>query len=317
MTDLSDPMFNDETAARAYFERIRWPNGPFCPHCGAVENIRKLEGKSHRPGLHQCNGCREHFTVTVGTVMERSHVPLHKWVLGFHLMAASKKGMSANQLGRMLGLSHKSAWFLAHRVREAMTDNKPSPLGGEGKVVEADEAYHGKVETPVPSAARKGRPYLKRDLSKQKRPIVALVERGGEVRALHMPHVTAENVRDVLVKHADRKSRLHTDESNLYPKVGAEFAGHETVKHSAGEYARGDVTTNSVEGFFGIFKRGMRGVYQHCGEQHFQRYLNEFSFRYNNRVKLGVHDTERAALAVKGAEGKRLTYRGPRPAQNA
>jgi transposase-like protein len=317
MTDLSDPMFNDETAARAYFERIRWPNGPFCPHCGAVENIRKLEGKSHRPGLHQCNGCREHFTVTVGMVMERSHIPLHKWAAAFHLMAASKKGMSANQLGRMLGLSHKSAWFLAHRVREAMTDNKPSPLGGEGKVVEADEAYHGKVETPVPSAARKGRPYLKRDLSKQKRPIVALVERGGEVRALHMPHVTAENVRDVLVKHADRKSRLHTDESNLYPKVGAEFAGHETVKHSAGEYARGDVTTNSVEGFFGIFKRGMRGVYQHCGEQHFQRYLNEFSFRYNNRVKLGVHDTERAALAVKGAEGKRLTYRGPRPAQNA
>ena len=317
MTDLSDPMFNDEDAARAYFERIRWPSGPFCPHCGATENIRKLEGTSHRPGLYQCNSCREHFTVTVGMVMERSHIPLHKWAAAFHLMAASKKGMSANQLGRMLGLSHKSAWFLAHRIREAMTDDRPSPLGGEGKVVEADEAYHGKVETPIPSAARKGRPYLKRDLSKQKRPIVALVERGGEVRAFHMPHVTADNVRDALVRHADRKSRLHTDESNLYPKVGAEFAGHETVKHSAGEYARGDVTTNSVEGFFGIFKRGMRGVYQHCGEQHFQRYLNEFSFRYNNRIKLGVHDTERAALAVKGAEGKRLLYRGPSAAPHA
>ena len=317
MTDLADPIYTDEDAARAHFEAIRWPDGPFCPHCGAVENIRKLEGKSHRPGLHQCNGCREHFSVMVGTVMERSHVPLRKWALGFHLMAASKKGMSAHQLHRMLDVTYKTAWFMAHRIREAMTDTNPAPIGGEGKVVEADEAYHGKVENPIPSAQRRGRPPTKRDLSKQKRPIVALVERGGEVRAFHVPHVTATNVRDVLVKHADRKSRLHTDESNLYPKVGAEFAAHETVRHSAGEYARGDVTTNSAEGYFGIFKRGMRGVYQHCGEQHLQRYLNEFSFRYNNRSKLGIEDRERAALAVKGIEGKRLTYRGPRPAADA
>ena len=314
MTDLTDPIFNDVAAARAHLEALRWPQGAFCPHCGAVENVKRLEGKSHRTGLFQCNSCREHFTVTVGTVMERSHVPLNKWVLAFHLMAASKKGMSAHQLHRMLAVTYKTAWFMAHRIREAMREPNPSPLGGEGKVVEADEAYHGKVETPIPSAARKGRPYLKRDLSKQKRPIVALVERGGEVRAFHVPHVTAKNVRDVLVKHADRKSRLHTDESNLYPTVGAEFASHETVLHSKSEYARGDVTTNSIEGFFGIFKRGMRGIYQHCGEQHFQRYLNEFAFRYNNRIKLGVDDTMRAAIALRGIEGKRLTYRRTRPA---
>jgi transposase-like protein len=322
MADLTAPMFTDEVAARAHLEAIRWPNGPFCPHCGETENVTRLDGKSHRAGLLQCNSCREHFTVTVGTVMERSHIPLHKWVLGFHLMAASKKGISTHQLHRMLGITYKSAWFMAHRIRAAMTDPNPDPIGGEGKVIEADETYYGKVETPVPSEQRKGRPYLKRDPSKQKRPIVALVERGGEVRAVHMPKVTAENVGEVLKKHADPKSRLHTDESNLYPKVGAEFAAHETVKHSAGEYARGPkgldrIHTNSIEGFFGVFKRGMRGVYQHCGEQHLQRYLNEFSFRHNNRSKLGVEDRERAVLAIKGIEGKRLTYRGPRSAANA
>jgi transposase-like protein len=301
-------------AARQHLEGIRWPNGPFCPHCGETENVKRLDGESHRAGLLQCNSCRQHFTVTVGTVMERSHVPLNKWVLAFHLMAASKKGMSAHQLHRMLCVTYKTAWFMAHRIREAMTDPNPTPLGGEGKVVEADEAYLGKVETPVPSASRKGKPYLKRDLSKQKRPIFALVERGGEVRAMHMPVVTADNIRDALVRNADRKSRLHTDESNLYPKVGGEFAKHETIKHSAGEYVRGDVTTNTVEGFFGVLKRGMKGIYQHCGEQHFQRYLNEFAFRYNNRSKLGIEDRERAALALKGIEGKRLTYRRPHAA---
>jgi hypothetical protein len=176
-------------------------------------------------------------------------------------------------------------------------------------VIEADEAYHGKVETPVPSASREGRPYLKRDISKQKRPIFALVERGGAARAFHMPIVTGKNVRAALVRNADRKSRLHTDESRLYPRVGKEFAQHESVNHSAKEYARGDVTTNSVEGFFGIFKRGMVGVYQHCGEQHLQRYLDEFTFRYSNRIRLGVDDERRAEIAIVGAAGKRLTYR--------
>ncbi len=221
-------------------------NGPTCPHCGSVEGIHRLEGKSHRPGLHQCNACREHFTVTVGTVMERSHVPLHKWVLAFHLMAASKKGMSAHQLHRMLKVTYKTAWFMAHRIREAMTDPNPAPIGGEGKIVEADEAYHGRKETPIPSKHRRGAPYIKRGKAAEKRAIVALVERGGEARAFHMPQVTAKNVRAVLVRHADRKSRLHTDESKLYPTVGAEFAKHETVNHSAREYARDDVTTNSA-----------------------------------------------------------------------
>jgi hypothetical protein len=209
----------------------------------------------------------------------------------------------------MLGITYKSAWFMAHRIREGMKDIDPSPLGGAGKVVEADEAYHGKVETPVPSASREGRPYLKRDISQQKRPIFALVERGGAARAYHMPVVTGANVRDVLVRKADRASRLHTDESRLYARVGTEFAKHETVNHGAGEYARGDVTSNSVEGFFGIFKRGMVGVYQHCGEQHLQRYLDEFSFRYSNRAKLGINDDARAVLATRGMDGKRLTYR--------
>jgi transposase-like protein len=310
MTDLTNPIFNDEDAARQHLENLRWSNGVFCPHCGNVKGVTRLQGQSHRPGLFQCNECREHFTVTVGTVMERSHIPLAKWVLGFHLMAASKKGMSASQLGRMLGVTYKSAWFMSHRIREAMTDANPAPIGGAGKIVEADEAYHGKVETPIPSASRKGRPLLKRDLADQKRPIVALVERGGEARAFHVPHVTGKNIRDVLVKHADRKSRLHTDESRLYDAVGSEFKAHQTVNHGAKEYARGDVTTNTVEGFFGVFKRGMVGVYQHCGEQHFQRYLDEFTFRYNNRDKLGVNDDMRADCAIKGADGKRLTYRG-------
>ncbi len=309
--NLTDPIFHDEDAARAHMESIRWPHGPFCPHCGAVEGITRLAGESHRAGLHQCNACRGHFTVTNGSVMESSHIPLPKWVLAFHLMAASKKGVSAKQIERMLGISYKTAWFMMHRIREAMSEPNAAPVGGEGKVIEADEAYHGRKETPVPSAQREGRPYLKRKLKDQKRPILALVERGGEARVKHVNHVTGATVRDFLVKNADRKSRLHTDESNLYPRIGAEFATHETVNHSAHEYARGDVTTNSVEGFFGVFKRGMVGVYQHCGEQHFQRYLDEFTFRYNNRSKLGIEDTERAILAIKGAEGKRLMYEGP------
>jgi transposase-like protein len=308
--DLTDPIFHDEDKAREWLEASRWPNGPTCPHCGCVRPGR-MGGSSGRPGLFHCPDCRGQFTVRTGQVMERSHVPLTKWVLAYHLMASSKKGVSAHQLHRMLKVAYNTAWFMAHRIREAMGDDDPVPLGGEGKIIEADEAYHGKAETPIPSAHRQGRPYLKRDLSKQKRPIVALVERGGEVRARHMRHVTGKNMRDFVVRNASRKSRLHTDESRLYPTLGREFAKHETVNHSAGEYARGDVTTNSVEGFFGIFKRGMVGVYQHCGEQHFQRYLDEFSFRYNNRERLGIDDTERAVAAVQGAEGKRLTWRRP------
>lgn len=306
--NLTDPIFHDEDRAREWLELSRWPDGPHCPHCGSL-GVLRLAGKAHRVGLFHCRDCRGQFSVTVGSVMERSHIPLAKWVLAFHLMAASKKGMSAHQLSRMLDTTYKTAWFMAHRIREAMTDPNPEPMGGEGKIIEADEAYHGKKETPTPSKHRRGRPYIKKGKAAEKRPIFALVERGGEARAFHMPVVTAKNIREKLVTNASRKSRLHTDESNLYPTVGTEFAKHETVNHSIKEYARDDVTTNSVEGFFGIFKRGMTGVYQHCGEQHLQRYLNEFSFRYNNRSKLGVEDAERAAIASRGAYGKRLTYR--------
>lgn len=308
--DLTSPVCHDTDKAREWLEQSRWPNGASCPHCGSVSVLR-MEGKAHRPGLFHCRDCRGQFTVLTGSVMERSHIALPKWVLAFHLMTGSKKGISAHQLHRELKVAYRTAWFMAHRIREAMRDPNRSPLGGEGKIVEADEAYHGKKEKPMPSPHRRGRLYTKSGKSggAQKRPIFALVERGGEARAFHMPVVTAKNIRVVMVKHADRKSRHHTDESNLYPRVGAEFAAHETMHHSAKEYARGDVTTNTVEGFFGVFKRGMKGVYQHCGEQHFQRYLDEFTFRYDNRSKLGVEDAERAVIALKAAEGKRLTYR--------
>ena len=309
-TTLTDPMFHDEEAARAHLEAVRWPNGANCPHCGSFSVLR-MAGKAHRVGAFHCRDCRGQFSVSVGSVFERSHVPLHKWVFATHLLTSSKKGMSSHQLSRMVGVTYMTAWFMSHRIREAMTDTNPMPLGGDGKIVEADEAYHGKVETPVPlSRGRIAKPTKGgRGGPAGKRAIVALVERGGEVRVQHVRAVTAKNVRDVLVRNADRASRLHTDESRLYLGLGQEFATHETVHHGSKEYARGDVTTNTVEGFFGLFKRGMRGIYQHCGEQHLQRYLNEFAFRYNNRVKLGVDDTERALIALRGITGKRLTYR--------
>ncbi len=312
--NLTDPMFHDEEAARFYFEAQRWPDGPFCPHCGVTDDICRMEGQSHQPGMCYCRGCGKKFTVTVGTVMERSHIPLSKWALAFRLMAGSKKGVSAHQLHRMLDITYKSAWFMAHRVREAMRDTDTTPMGGPHSVIEADEAYKGKKEIPTPSRHRKGRPYINRGKHAEKRPIFALVVRGGKARAFSMPVVTGENVRDALVRNADRKSRLHTDESRLYTKVGEEFAAHETVNHGAKEYSRGEgaeqVTTNSVEGFFGIFTRGLVVVYQHCGEQHLQRYLDEFSFRYSHRARVGIDDDARTALAIKGADGKRLMYGG-------
>lgn len=231
--DLTDPIFHNEEAARAYFEAQRWPTGPYCPHCGSFSVIR-MQGKKHRAGAFNCRDCRKAFSATVGTVFEASKVPLHKWMLANHLMNASKKGVSAHQLHRMIHVTYKTAWFMEHRLREAMTNPNAPQLGGEGKIVEADEAYHGERETQVPRSRNATREFTKRGLGggAQKRPIFALVERGGEARAYHMTHVTGKNIRDVLVKNASRKSRLHTDESNLYPVVGAEFAKHETVNHS-------------------------------------------------------------------------------------
>ena len=313
--NLTNPIFHDNNAAREHLEAIRWENGVYCPHCGNAdgESIHRLAGKSHRPGLFQCNACRQHFTVTVGSVMERSKIPLSKWVLGFHLMAASKKGMSAHQLHRMLGVTYKTAWFMAHRIREAMKeDNTTSgPLGGEGKTVEADETYIGRVEGDYLSPSRKGKPRLKRKMP-PKRTVVGLVERGGKVRTFHVQHATAETVRDILVRNVDRASNLHTDSSRLYTRTGEEFSTHKTTNHAHGEYVRyeGDtvVHSNTIEGVFSVFKRGMIGIYQHCGEAHLHRYLAEFDFRYNRRAALKVSDLERAEDAIRGASGKRLTY---------
>jgi transposase-like protein len=248
-------------------------------------------------------------------VMERSHIPLHKWMQGFHLMTASKKGVSAHQLHRMLDMTYEAAWFMAHRIREAMTETKgaANPIGGEGKIVEADETYFGQNadEKPMP-AYRKGRPYQKGSRGpRNKRAIVSLVERGGKVRSFHVDRADSKTIADILFTNVPRETILHTDESSLYTKLGKEFSTHETVKHAAGEYARGKVHTNTIEGFFSIFKRGMKGVYQHCGEQHLHRYLAEFDFRNNTRISVGYNDTMRSEAALKGIVGKRLMYRRP------
>ena len=320
MFDLTNAIYQDADKAREHLEKIQWPAGPVCPHCGNCDQDRvtKLEGKSTRAGVYKCNECRKPFSVTVGTVFERSKVPLNKWVLASHLMAASKKGMSAHQLHRMLGVTYKTAWFMAHRIREAMKEDVTSsgPMGGEGKTVEADETYFGRREDGYVSPQRKGKPYLKRK-KPMKRSVVALVERGGRVRSFHVQHANKETVRDVLVRNVSRDTTLYTDESRLYTETGKEYAEHETVKHTAGEYVRGKVHTNTIENVFSVFKRGMIGVYHHCGEAHMHRYLAEFDFRYNRRSALKVSDAERAAQLLAAIRGKRLTYRRIGEAANA
>ena len=305
MTAINAKEFTDEAAAIAHLEASRWGGTANCPHCGSLD-VHRMGGKT-QAGMFLCNDCRDKFTARTGTVMERSHIPVHKWLLAIHLLNSSKKGMSAHQLHRMLGITYKSAWFLSHRIREAMKDANPTPMGGEGKTIQADETYYG-------NSSKRAKHYRKGH--SQKAGVVALIEKPeGRVRTFQVKKATAETVRDILVTNAHRSSELHTDESKLYVKVGKEFAAHKTVEHGwnqRGYYVGKDgQTTNAVENFFGTFKRGMKGVYHFCGEQHLQRYLNEFEFRYNNRSGLGVSDTERAAIALKGIEGKRLTYRRP------
>lgn len=302
--DITNPIFTNEAAARAHLEVQRWPNGPVCPHCGEAKNIHRLEGKSHRSGLLQCNECLKNFTVTVGSVMERSHIPLNKWVLAFYLMNASKKGISAHQMHRMLGVTYKSAWFMCHRVREAMKDNSTEPMGGAGETVQADETYYG-------NTSKRAKGYKKGHSHKAS--VVALVApKTGKVRAFHVETANVETVRALLVANIHLDTELHTDESRLYVKTGKEFADHKTVRHGynqTGHYVGKDgQTTNNVENFFGVFKKGMVGVYHFCGEHHVHRYLSEFSFRYNNRSGLGFSDSDRANLAIKGAAGRRLMY---------
>lgn len=303
---LSDPIFHDADKARKWLESRLWPDGPICPHCGVIGQATLMKGKTTRPGLYQCNACREPFTVTVGTLYERSKIPLNTWLAATQLLMSSKKGMSALQVGRMLGLSKKTAWFLCHRIRESVSIAAAAQaLGGEGKIVEADETYFGKAEK-AHTKTKTGRPFVGETANK--RVIVSLVERGGDVRSFHIPRADQVTVSKVVSDNIHRETHLHTDESRLYPKVGMLFAAHETVKHAINEYARGDVTTNSVEGFFGIFKRGMKGVYQQCSEKHLHRYLAEFDYRYNHREKVGFNDTSRMVKSIPGIVGKRLTY---------
>lgn len=297
MCDLTNPIFTDEAAATAHMEKGRWPHEVTCPLCGVVGQAAKMGGKT-QAGMFLCNSCRGKFTVRTGTIFERSHIPLHKWLLGLELMASSKKGISAHQMHRMLGITYKSAWFMAHRIREAMAPAAKDcgPLGGEGKVVEADELYTGKKKGSV----------MKAGGAAHKMAVVSLVERGGRVRSFHVEGTDVVTVSGIVNANVADGTRLHTDESALYSRVTTK---REKVNHSKKEYARGDVTTNSVEGYFSVFERGMVGIYQHVSEQHLKRYLAEFDFRQSNRAKLGINDTMRAELMLKGAEGKRLTYR--------
>ncbi|ANK79915.1 MAG: transposase [Rhizobiales bacterium NRL2] len=304
--DLSKPIYHDEDAARDHLEALLWPNGPVCPRCGiGGERITKLMGKSTRPGVHKCKNCRKPFTVTVGTVMERSKVPLHKWVLAAQLMASSKKGMSAKQLERMLGVTYETAWFLFHRLRECALDPSRGPVGGENKVVEADETYiGGKARN-----AHKSKPVPK------KMAVFSLVERDGEARSFSVTKVNAKTLRPILVQNADRASYLMTDDSTVYPTMGREFAGHGAVNHSADEYVRGGFWyTNTVESYFAILKRGVYGTFHNLSEAHLHRYLAEFDFRYNTRT---MDDGERAETLLRQAKGKRLMYQQPREAANA
>jgi len=321
MDVFSAPHFRDDKEARKVLESILWPSGPVCCHCGVIGHSYATK----REGVYRCAeaACRKDFTVTMRTVMERSKIALHKWLQAFALMTASKKGISAHQLHRTLDIGYEAAWFMAHRIREAMRDGGLSPLGGSGKIVEADETYYGSSKKMHVSPQRTT-PYTKRGKFKNNRPIVSLVERGGRVRSFHAAVADKAAVTKIVTENIARESRLHTDESRLYLGADAHFDAHKTVHHTSKEYARQDyiydadgepferetVHTNSAEGYFSIFKRGMRGVYQHCAEKHLHRYLAEYDFRYNHRVKLGYNDGDRAALAVKNAAGKRLTYRG-------
>lgn len=298
---FSLPRFTDDQAAREHLESLRWPNGAICPHCGGTERNSRLAGESHRAGLWFCGDCRSQFTVTVGTVFERSKVPMHKWVLAAHLICSSKKGMSAHQLHRALGVTYKTAWFMAHRIREAMGDDSPPPLGGDGGPVEVDETYWGNKK-PKGHFGKKGAG------GHHQMKVVSLVERGGRARSFQFATIHGGSLRETLSKHIVPSATVHTDESGFYRPLRKMFAKHETVSHRRGEYSRDGVTTNTVEGFFSILKRGLVGTFHHVGEQHLHRYVKAFDFRYNYRSALGVTDTERSDAALRGIGGKRLTY---------
>ncbi len=298
---LNQAFFQDEEAAYAKLESLVWPNGAVCPHCGSLDRMKKMGGKATRPGLYKCYACRKQSRVTIGTVFESSHVPLHVWLQAAYLMCSSKKGISSNQLARTLGVTVKTGWFMSHRLREAMTGGTLPPLGGAGKTVEIDETFIG-TKFKKPKGARG---------TAHKHAVLTLVERGGSARSFHVDGVKAADLLPVIRSNLAKGTAVMTDEAPQYNSLARDYPEHGIVRHSAGEYVRGEMHTNTVEGFYSVFKRGMKGVYQHCAEKHLHRYVAEFDFRYNNRVRLGVDDAERTGNALRGIVGKRLTYRQP------
>jgi transposase-like protein len=299
MSILSRPEFHDEEAALAYVEARLWPQGPECPKCGVVNEATKLKGKSTRPGTYKCRACRKPFTVKVGTIFEASHVPMHLWLQAIHLMCSSKKGISSNQLHRTLEVTLKTAWFMSHRIREAMRSGDLAPFGGNGGAVEADETFIGRE--PGKEVKRAYHHKMK---------VLSLVDREtGRARSVVVDDLKPSTVAPILRDNIAKEARLMTDEATHYVEVGCEFSEHGVVNHTRDEYVRGDIYTNTVEGYFSVFKRGMKGVYQHCGKQHLHRYLAEFDFRYNHRIANGVDDSQRAERAIVAVQGKRLLYR--------
>jgi len=300
MSVLSAPYFHDEAAAFQQLEATLWPQGPVCPRCGGMDRITAVKGG--RKGLRRCGPCKRQFTVTVGTVFESSHVKLHMWLQAVYLMCSSKKGISSHQLMRVLDVQYKTAWFMTHRIREAMASGDLPPMGGEGQVVEVDETFIGQ----------------KKDMPKQrgyahKHAVLTLVERGGTSRSFHVDGTKASDLLPIIKANVDPKTHIMTDEAGQYASLKKHFAGHDFVQHGKSEYVRGEVHSNTVEGFYSVFKRGMKGIYQHCSEKHLHRYVAEFDFRYSNRVKLGVDDAQRTVTALRGIVGKRLTYRSAHP----
>src|SRR5919202_4583451 len=294
MSRLSDPHYHNEAAAYAHLEAVLWPDGPVCPHCGGMDRVSEIKGKSARMGLKACGHCRKQFTVKVGTVFESSHVPLHKWLQAAFLLSSSKKGFSAHQLHRLLDVTYKTAWFMAHRIREAMRSGKLAPFGGDGGTVEVDETFIGREP---------GKP--KKRAYHHKMKVLTLLDREKrKAQSVVIDDLKAETVMPILRENMAKETLVMTDDAGQYESVCEDFEAHGTVRHSQGEYVVGkDFHTNTLEGFFSVFKRGMKGIYQHCGKHHLHRYIAEFDFRYNHRVALGIHDEERTVKAIKGAEG--------------